>query len=393
MFVRGITTYMEEQNKQEASLAALLEKFLAGTCTEEEKQVVEQWYATYEDRPDQQPSPAVMAGIYDELLQRLPERKVQEEAPAVRRRIPMWVAAAAAVILMVLAGGAWFWFQHQQQLQPAQARFANDVAPGTSKARLLTGNGYVVDLSAAANGTISQQGNTRVNKQDSLLVYQNTTGKSSGAVVYNTLEIPRGGQYSIVLPDGTRVWLNAASSLRFPTAFAGKTREVTLQGEAYFEVAQDAQHPFVVQLAKGSVEVLGTHFNISDYADEQAVTTTLLEGAVRVQQDGVGRVLKPGEQANWHRDNSKPQIILADTEAAIAWKNGLFTFSNTDINVVMRQLARWYDVEVIYPEPVNIRLNGMISRYTSLSQVLKILELTGEAHFTIEGKKLTVRHQ
>jgi len=423
---------MEEQHKQEALLAALLEKFLAGTCTEAEKEVVTQWYATYEDRPGQQPSPAVMAGIYDELLQRLPQKGLEEEVPQylpeeglqeevpqylpekelqeeipqhlpeeeleeevrpMRRRIPVWVAAAAVVVLIALAGGAWFWIQHHQQLQLAQVRFGNDVAPGTSKARLLTGNGHVVDLSAAANGTISQQGNTRVNKQDSLLVYQNTTGKSQGAVVYNTLEIPRGGQYSIVLPDGTRVWLNAASSLRFPTAFTGKTREVTLHGEAYFEVVQDAQHPFVVQLAKGSVEVLGTHFNISDYADEQAVATTLLEGAVRVQQDGVGTVLKPGEQANWHRDNSKPQIIQADTETAIAWKNGLFTFSNTDINMVMRQLARWYDVEVIYPEPVNIRLNGMISRYTSLSQVLKILELTGEAHFTIEGKKITVRHQ
>jgi transmembrane sensor len=395
MSVGGITNNMEEQHQQEVLLAALLEKFLAGKCTEAEKAVVMEWYARYEDQPEEQPAPEVMHSIYEGILHRLPEVTLAEEQPRIRRRMPVWIAAAAVVFLLVLAGGIWQWVVYRQthQLADTEGRFRNDVAPGVSKARLLMGNGDIVDLSATANGNIGLQGSAQVNKQDSMLVYQHTGNKGTKEVVYNTLEIPRGGQYCVVLPDGTRVWLNAASSLRFPTAFMGKTREVTLHGEGYFEVAKDAGHPFVVQLEKGAVEVLGTHFNITDYADEQTVATTLLEGAVRVQQGGAATILQPGEQSKWSRENRPPQVSKVDTEATIAWKNGLFTFSNTDINEVMRQLARWYDVEVVYEAPVNIRLNGMISRYSSLSQVLKILELTGEAHFTIAGRKITVKHQ
>ena len=308
-----------------------------------------------------------------------------------------------------------FFNKTQQQIakiETQQQRFKNDVAPGGNKAILTLANGKQIILDSAANGTISQQGNTKVIKlNDGQLAYQSATGNGQQAMEtsYNTITTPKGGQYQIVLADGSKVWLNAASSLRYPTSFS-KDRNVALTGEGYFEVIHNATKPFTVSVNRISVEDLGTHFNINAYSDEQIIKTTLLEGSVRVTlrqaQGDKGVVIKPGQQAilpfdraqgklaprneRDRQDDKEIKIVNADVEEAVAWKNGFFQFKNASIETIMKQVARWYDVEVIFESRLNQELNGTIPRNMSVSNMFKIFELTGKVHFKIEGKKVTV---
>jgi ferric-dicitrate binding protein FerR (iron transport regulator) len=220
-----------------------------------------------------------------------------------------------------------------------------------------------------------------------------TAKESSGTAKesFHTLVTPRGGQYQLLLPDGSKVWLNAASSVRFPTSFSGKERHVELTGEAYFEIAKDASRPFRVDAPGGmQVEVLGTHFNIMSYTDENAINTTLLEGSVKVREGSVSSLLRPGEQASLNKASDGISVSNADVDETIAWKNGLFRFEGATIEAVMKQIARWYDVEVIYKGSVSKHFRGMISRSVDISQVIKMLELTSEVHFKIDGKTITV---
>ncbi|MNX68638.1 fec operon regulator FecR [compost metagenome] len=304
----------------------------------------------------------------------------------------------AATILITLSVGVFFILQRTKGLKFDEDHLiTQDVAPGSSKAVLTLGNGRKVILNDVRVGTLAKQAGITISKAaDGRLVYHVSPAagldRTGMKMEYNTISTPRGGQYQVNLPDGTTVWLNSASSLKFPTEFKFQDkREVELTGEAYFEVAHDKKQPFVVKTNKQEVEVLGTHFNINSYDDEPETKTTLLEGSIRVSPlsfGGKGKViLKPGQQAIL---NKNMQVVYAEVGAAIAWKNGFFHFKDADLYTVLRQLARWYDVEVIYQiERTNDEFVGDIPRTVTLATALKILNLGG-VQYKIDGKKIIV---
>jgi transmembrane sensor len=297
----------------------------------------------------------------------------------VRRLWPYWSAAAAVVLL---AGVALY------QLRPAKVTpiivAVNDARPASAKATLTMADGQVVTLDSTGARDLSQNGAV-VRQQGGRLLYGN-----GSAVSYNTLQTPRGGQFQLQLPDGTEVWLNAASSIRFPTAFAGKERLVEVTGEVYMEVARNADQPFRVKVNEQvNVQVLGTRFNINAYGDEKAIQTTLVQGAVKVESGSAAQILQPGQQAQVS-DNIR--VVPADVEQVTAWKNGLFNFHNMELKEVMRQLSRWYDIDIEYRGTITPReFWGKMGRNLTLSEVLKGLEGAG-INFKIEenGKKLVV---
>ncbi|MBS1919474.1 MAG: FecR domain-containing protein [Bacteroidetes bacterium] len=309
--------------------------------------------------------------------------------------------AAAAAILLLLGSASYFLFFNNGKKEIAKTDYKTplkiDIPPGGNKAVLTLGDNRTIILDNAHDGTLAQQGNTKVLKlKDGQLAY-NASGNSKD-VLYNTISTPRGGQYQMTLSDGSKVWLNAASSIRFPVAFTGNERKVEITGEAYFEVSKNPAKPFKVEVnGKQEVEVLGTHFNINSYADEATINTTLLEGKVKVTPlnnlqpvTGNQQFLSPGQQAQL---TSNGQISLnknPDIEQVMAWKNGIFNFENADLNMVLRQLSRWYDVNVIFKGTIPQRIfEGEMQRSLNLSQVLRILE-KNNVHFRIEGKNLVV---
>ncbi len=313
-----------------------------------------------------------------------------------------WIAAAS--ILLIAASTVYF--LRKQTVTKTLLTTSNitkrvdDIFPGGNKAILTLTNGAKVMLDSMKNGSRTQQGNTKVIKLGSgQLAYEAFSGPSKGGkreISYNTITTPRGGQYQVILPDGSKVWLNAASSLHFPTAFSGKERKVEVSGEAYFEIAKNASTPFTVHISSshgqdgGTVEVLGTHFNINAYEDESSIKTTLLEGAVKIFKDNETMILSPGEQAAVNKNGEIKLVKNTDVDEAVAWKNGLFEFDGNDIQSVMRQISRWYDVDVKYKSTTSAHFLGTISRNVNASEVLKMLEMTGEVHFRIEGKSITV---
>ena len=320
-----------------------------------------------------------------------------------------WMVAAAVLVLFAGAGGALL-YRGNGPGQPArtvvrrQAAPGDDVAPGGNKAVLTLADGSTIDLDEAKNGLLVRQGGSRLVKQNGgQLAYTGESragtaikGMATKEIQYNLLTTPRGGQYQLILPDGSKVWLNAASSLKYPATFTGKERTVELKGEAYFEVAKNADMPFRVSVDNGKgegpmqVEVLGTQFNVKAYADEPAINTTLLDGAVRVHRNGQAAMIRPGEQAKLNGAGML-KVETADTEEAVAWKNGLFRFDEATIEDVMRQLSRWYDVEVVYVnEAPKDLFRGEIYRNVNVSKVLKVLEASG-VRFTVEGKKILVQ--
>jgi ferric-dicitrate binding protein FerR (iron transport regulator) len=299
--------------------------------------------------------------------------------------------AAAVVAGLLFASGLYFLLRPVATVKPTPAlaqRYKNDIAPGGNKAMLTLADGSHIVLDEAQNDTLGKQGSTSIIKlQNGQLLYH-ATGATT-PVTYNTLSTPRGGQYQLTLPDGTQVWLNAASSLHFPTAFTGNNRTVELTGEGYFEVAPLPGKPFLVKANGADITVLGTHFNIMGYTNENAMAVTLLEGAVNVGRNGTVKKLLPGQQARISNNNSIT-ITGTDVQEAVAWKNGFFIFDRADITTVMRQLERWYDIEVVYEgTPPEMRFGGGMQRSLPLSGILKILEKNGVL-FKIEGRKITV---
>ena len=273
----------------------------------------------------------------------------------------------------------------------------NDVQPGTEKAVLTLADGSKVILDNTTNGTIATQGNTVVIKEDGLLAYNVDKNKLQTETIYNILTTARGEEFrSLVLADGSKVWLNSVSSIRFPTAFIGKERNVEITGEAYFEVKHNPDIPFKVKINTpsgdgGEVQVFGTHFNVNAYVDEATINTTLLEGSVKVSKNSSAVVLKPGQQAQLNNRDQIKLVENADMDAAVAWKNGMFSFNASNIKTVMQQISRWYDVDVVYAGDVKETFFVKMSRNTNVSNVFKILETTGGVHFDIDGKKITVR--
>ena len=323
------------------------------------------------------------------------EEHHEEEAPVIelasKRKWWLRIAAAAAIILFLGAGSYWWVSRsHKSDLAATSKYLKNDVAPGGNKATLTLANGATIVLDSAHNGTLAQQGNATVVKQNNGQLAYNTLNEKPTDVLYNTLTTPRGGQYQLVLPDGSKIWLNAASSIRYPTAFTGKERKIEITGEAYFEVAKNAGMPFIVKANDMEVKVLGTHFNVNAYDDEAVIETTLLEGSVSVTKDAAIAILKPGQQSRLTKLGTLDVINEADLEEAVAWKNGMFSFKRADIKTVMRQIARWYDVDIVYEKQVpSVNFGGEMKQDLKLSQVLKGLERIG-VRFRIEGKKLVV---
>lgn len=324
------------------------------------------------------------------FAERLARLRPLEPAPlqvSYRRR---WAIAAAAAAVVVLMAGAYLWRQqrHAQVTTPPPMAVAQQITPGKQGAVLTLGDGSQLVLDSMANGVVATQNNTQVMLQNGRLQYNNAG--STGMVLYNTMHTPKGRQFRLLLPDGTAVWLNAGSSIRYPTAFTGNERVVEITGEAYFEVAQLAQKPFRVKAAgRADIEVLGTHFNINAYDNESTLDATLLEGAIRVTHGSSNAVLHPGQQA---RVAAGIKVVAhANTDKVIAWKNGFFNFEDARLEEVMRQLERWYDIEVVYEKGVpDIVFVGKISKQTPLADLLTILEKTN-VHFRLEGKKLIVQ--
>jgi ferric-dicitrate binding protein FerR (iron transport regulator) len=309
------------------------------------------------------------------------------------RRMMARYAAAAAIILFVSAAG-WLFLIRTPKRDPAttsqKTMATNDVAPGGNKAVLTLADGSNITLDSAGNGVLAQQGNAQVSKtNDGQLVY-NITNEKPTEVLYNTLNTPRGGQYQLVLPDGSKVWLNAASSIRYPATFSGSVRQVDITGEAYFEIVKDASKPFHVRTGTQDVEVLGTHFNVNAYGDEEAVRTTLLEGSVKVSKDAASVIIKPGEQAVIASHSPFTIDHSPDIDQVMAWKNGMFTFNGADIHTIMRQITRWYDVDVVFEGDIKGTFHAEIGRNTNVSNVFRMLETTGAVHFKIDGKKIVV---
>ncbi|AMR33155.1 hypothetical protein A0256_17895 [Mucilaginibacter sp. PAMC 26640] len=311
--------------------------------------------------------------------------------------IILWTKlAAAAVVMFFLSVGVYQLLftktvEHHYAIKPA-SRPQHDALPGSNKAVLTLTNGKTIVLDNAQNGTLAKQGETVVNKtNDGQLVYNaSIAGKADEPVAINTITTPRGGQYQIKLPDGTQVWLNSASSLKFPTRFSGDSRNVEITGEAYFEVFKNPLMPFKVKTSRAEIEVLGTHFNIMDYTDESVMKTTLLEGAVNVITGTSSKKLKPGQQAQIKTGGQTKVVDDVDVDDETAWKNGIFQFNDAGVDKILRQASRWYDVDVVYKGKVPDReFTGRISRNVKASELLNMLKYTG-IDLKIEGKNIIV---
>ncbi|MEP7376062.1 MAG: FecR domain-containing protein [Chitinophagaceae bacterium] len=407
-------------------LFELLKKYDEGQCTAQELNELEAWYTALDKKqvgflvpPGSEQAATITRQKLAELKARLHIAVEPEQATTVVGHIPWRRISVAASITLLLGLGAWF-----TTLSLSNSRIKNpaiiaqhtgtDALPGANKASLTLADGRIIILDSAAVGKLAEQGGSDVLNQGNGIAYTGSDGAAE--IVYNTLATNRGEQYSLTLSDGTRAWLNAASSIRYPVAFIGNERKVEITGEVYFEVAPSIvntssgrgdivseakqKRPFMVQKGDMQVTVLGTHFNVNAYDDETDIKVTLLEGSVRVQVPSLRErglrgeaIIKPGQQATVIPGPDPESIKVinnADIDQTMAWKNGRFHFTGADIQTVMRQLGRWYDMEIIYEgKPPADKFGGMISRNMNLSNVLKILNLSG-IKYKIEGKKLII---
>jgi transmembrane sensor len=424
---------MSDLNEHNERIAGLVFKYLLRKLSEEERTELNEWIAASEnnqvqfDEMNRRPELRVKLNEYNQVDTQKIWQKIADQVPAVnevaeestgtvRKGRVLWfrIAIAAAVIgIIVFAGWLYFTTGPQKEAAP-QIVTTNDVAPGGNKAVLILSDGKKVILDEAQQGTVAQQGKTIINKtKEGELTYKANSPLTNdhSPLTYNTITTPRGGQYHVVLPDGSHVWLNAASSIHFPTQFTGKEREVKLSGEGYFEVFKDKKKPFRVIVAgeKGkenlaTIEVMGTHFNVNAYADESYIETTLLEGSIQFTanpdpktQNAAYRTLHPklllpGQQAILNKEAEKVSVINnEEAETAISWVKGVFHFEKADIGNVMRQLSRWYDVQIKYEgNPPQQTITGDVERNIPLSELLAILEKMGKARFSIQGRTVRV---
>lgn len=386
---------------------ALFKKYQRGECTPEEIRLLESFRddITLPDG-EWERSLGEEQEIYSSIKTRLDEHIMadrQGEAvvrrPAIRRSL--WWSAAAAVI--VIAVGSTLFLKEKQPSKKSQQVAVNKpgnvqpIPPGGDKAYLTMANGTVVDLNDAGKGDITVMDGVQVSKpKEGVLMYRRIDPKTepltaSSGSAYNSITTPRGGQYKVILSDGTKVWLNAASVLKYPAGFSDKERRVELSGEAYFEVARNSKSPFKVQVKGTTVHVLGTNFNISGYNDEKEVKTTLLQGSVKLTSKKSEVLLKPGEQGTVSASREAFDVERVDLDEVVAWKNGFFVFNNEDIHSIMKRISRWYDVDVEFADDFkNKNFGGTVSRFNDVSLVLRALELTGSVHFRMEGRKIIV---
>ncbi|HEY1009446.1 MAG TPA: FecR domain-containing protein [Daejeonella sp.] len=357
-------------NREEAQ--DLLKRYANNQCTPEEKILVERWYLKESGELDSGHGNNDLSQREKEIwLGTLKKAGLPDERGGIWLYVK--IASAAVILLFVGFGGYFFTVKNEPVVQRAVK--VTDALPGGKKAVLTLSDGSRIILDDISNGTLAKQGNITINKtSDGQLIYDasGAAGEKNFEGTYNTISTPRGGEYQVILPDGSKVWLNSASSIRFPTMFSGGQRDVTLTGEAYFEVARNPARPFNVSANNMKVSVLGTHFNLMAYEDEASVKATLLEGSIRVSSGTSSALVKPGEQA--HISAKNISVSQADLEEAMAWKNGYFYFKNTDIKSVMRQLSRWYDVEVEYGGDLPATVfSGKMYRNVNASKLLDIL--------------------
>jgi transmembrane sensor len=362
----------------------LLEKYKLGQATELERAMVEDWIAH---------------GVFPEyeisdfdLEAQL--SKLDKQLPLFEKQTKLWprLAGAAAIFLMLGAGILYYIGKADNKL-PKNEAYANDVTPGSVGATLTLANGQKIKLTDALNGELAKEEGVVITKSANGKLVYSARDIVTEANRMNTLSTARGETYQLQLPDGSKVWLNAASSLTYSASLNKEgIRQVVLQGEAYFEIARDKKRPFIVKTAKQKVEVLGTHFNVNSYSDEAFTATTLLEGSVRINTiaDAVAnKVIRPGEQAVLAANGLR--ISEVDIEEAVAWKNGKFIFQQETIGTVMRKIARWYDVEVVYEADLKDKtFSGSMSRFENVSQVLRKIEMTDLVHFKVEGRRIVV---
>jgi transmembrane sensor len=375
----------------ENEILALLKKYQEGTLSNEDKDKVDAWYLHKASNSNLQLNEYELEDSYQYLKSSLP---LKQETKVIR----IWPRVAVAASIAILLGTGIFYFTKTKE-QPVQvAEKPQEIAPGGNRGILTLSNGKQIVLAdISAKDTIAKEG-----EEDEVTIKMGANGvityiinpkadtSKADANLFNTLSTPTGGQYNIVLADGTKVYLNAVSSIKYPTQFNGDQRIVELDGEAYFEVAKNKNKPFIVKSGDQDIEVLGTHFNVHAYDNESVVKTTLLEGSVAVSYKNQKAILKPGQQSNVSDKFTKIAIKQVDTEAAIAWKNGRFKFDNADLKTVMRQLERWYGIKVEYRGDVSdVRFNGGTFMNKNLSEVLKVLELSN-IKFKVEGKTIIV---
>lgn len=355
----------------------LLQKYQDGVASEEEKAWIESWYAHMEEHAANPPEAQVNAdAVHSHNL-------LQQQLHIVR----IWPRiAVAASLLAVICLSAWVLSRRHTAVAPVMAA-RQDVAPGTNKAILTLANGNRIQLDDHTKEQLLKQAGVSIIRTDSgQIIYKVDEASNAATDKYNIITTPRGGQYQVILPDGSHVWINAASSLRYPVAFGNKERRVELTGEAYFEIAADAGKPFRLISRNQVTEVLGTSFNVNAYDDEADTKTTLISGAIKVNNIR----LQPGQQAISNTSGFK--TVNVDIEEEIAWKNGYFVFNDEQLVSIMRKISRWYDVDLHYQDTIlkTERFNGTVSRYGNVSQVIRVLELTQAAHFKVTGKQIII---
>ncbi|WP_316784951.1 FecR family protein [Pedobacter frigiditerrae] len=370
----------------------ILRKYNQGLASAEEIEFLEKYYKLFDEKEgflDLQQLETQEA-IKNEIKNKVDENidfLIKKRSLSIFNN-PYFKYIAAASVLLILSVGSYLAFKTPVYEVVSKT---NDFAPGVNKATLELANGTKILLDTAVKGMIANL--------DGIKVYKNAAGEieykinsisSTDKVGFNTITTPNGGQYQVVLHDGSKIWLNAGSSLKYPTAFRGNDRTVNITGEAYLEVAKNKQLPFRVISGNQTIEVLGTHFNVNAYDDEVAIKTTLLEGAVKVLTDKASTIIAPGEQTYFNNSNGSLQKKAVDVEQEVAWKNGLFSFKGDDVQAIMRQISRWYNVEIEYTGPItDEKFYGQISRNSKLSEIFAILELNN-LHFKSNGRKITV---
>jgi transmembrane sensor len=374
----------------------LLRRYLLGKTNPEEDKKIDHWYESFDSYDSYQfPDQKTMKDIREDILAKT---KAGLGMRSMKPVIPFYKRAAfraAAIILVILATAIFFlstnsWKESEiASNQPNRPK--NDVAPPTNnKAILKLADGSIIQLDSSGVGTLAVQNNIQVVKlADGRIAYE---GEAGDNISYNTLSIPKGSKpMKLVLIDGSEVWLNVASSITYPTAFIGTERKVEITGEVYFEIAKNKDMPFVVKKTNddAQVRVLGTHFNVNAYDDESSLKVTLLEGSVDVSKDGDHKLLKPGQQALIGNQVIKV-LNEVDLEEVMAWKNSRFYFDGADIKTVMRQVEKWYNVEVKYDDEIPYSFVAKISRDVNASELFKILQYTELVHFKIDGNKITV---
>jgi hypothetical protein len=387
--------------KTKEQLELLAEKKLRGIITPEEQEMLNEWL----NHPGSEQI-TWDSGDKDELALRKRLLKSIREDAGIRYRalqiqkVPYYWRVAAVILLLLTGGLSYFLFSRRQEMPIAVTRkdsFIQDKAPGHNGAILTLAEGKKIVLDSAGSGKIAIQGTAILVKQNGLLTYQKrVTGAFSGKksndnqVIYNTITTPRGRQFELVLSDGSKIWLNAASSITYPAIFSSTERKVEITGEAYFEVAKDAHHPFIVSAGNGEVLVLGTRFNVMAYPDEKLVKATLLEGSVKIIKDSQKVVLDPGEQASFLARSDRINVKEVDTKHVVDWVKGRLSLNDLDVKELMREISRWYDVDVEFDGPIpQGNFWGIINRNVNLSNVLDVMRANG-LNVRLEDNKVII---